>query len=69
MPKIGTTEYYEAYAKISLSDIYNKKLRMSKVKDRESPDIQDDLNNIGIEVTRSSSKEECIADSISNNFF
>lgn len=69
MPKIGTKKYYEAYAKISLIDIYNKKLKSAKTTDKESPDIQDDLNNIGIEVTRSSSKIKCIVDSISNNLF
>lgn len=69
MLKIGSNDYYEAYAKISLIDIYNKKLISSKVIGVESPDIQDDINDIGIEVTRSSTNEECITDSISNTFF
>ena len=30
MLRIGTKEYYEAYAKISLIDIYNKKLISAK---------------------------------------
>lgn len=69
MPRIGTKEYYEAYAKISLIDIYNKKLVSAKIINKESPDIQDNLNNIGIEVTLSSSNIECITNSISNNLF
>lgn len=69
MPKIGSKEYYEVYAKISLIDIYNKELISAKIINCESPDIQDEKNNIGIEVTRSSSNTECIADSISNNLF
>ncbi len=69
MPKIGTTKYYEAYAKISLIDIYKKDLTSSKTINKESPDIQDDINDIGIEVTRSATNAECIADSITNNVF
>ena len=69
MLRIGTKEYYEAYAKISLIDIYNKKLISAKTIGKESPDIQDDLNNIGIEVTRSSSNAECMTDAITNNLF
>lgn len=69
MPKIGSKEYYEVYAKISLIDIYDKKLISAKIINCESPDIQDERNNIGIEVTHSSSNTECIADSISNNLF
>lgn len=69
MPKIGTKEYYEAYAKISLIDIYNKNLTSSKTINKESPDIQDDINDIGIEVTQSATNEECISNSIANNLF
>ncbi len=69
MLKIGTKEYYEAYAKISLIDIYNPRLNNAKILGVESPDIQDDSNDIGIEVTRSSTNTECMADAIANNFF
>lgn len=64
---IGDKKYYENYARISLIEIYNKNLINAKLKDK--PDIQDEINNIGIEVTRSELKNECIASSITNKFF
>ncbi len=65
--KIGSKEYYEKYAKISLVYVYNKKLINAELKDK--PDIQDKVNDIGIEVTRSELNQECLADSISNKMF
>ena len=64
---IGDKKYYENYARISIIEIYNKNLINAKLKDK--PDIQDEINNIGIEVTRSELKNECIATSITNKFF
>lgn len=69
MNKIGSTEYYEAYAKISLIDLYNNKLIKAKIIGKESPDIQDDINEIGIEVTRADSNQDCMATTISNRYF
>ena len=65
--KIGSKEYFEKYAKMSLVDVYNKKLTNAELKDK--PDIQDKENDIGIEVTRSELNQECLADSISNKIF
>ena len=65
--KIGSNEYYEKYAKISLTNVYSKKLANAELKD--NPDIQDKVNDIGIEVTRSELNQECLADSISNKTF
>ena len=64
---MGSKEYYEKYAKISLVIVYNKKLINAELKDK--PDIQDKVNDIGIEVTRSELNQECLADSISNKMF
>ena len=67
MVKIGEKEYYESYARITLIDIYNKKLKQSILDDK--PDIQDFINNIGIEVTRAIPNEIGITDSIVNETF
>ena len=67
--KIGTKEYYEAYAKISLVNVYKECLSESKIMNKESPDIQDEINNIGIEVTGSQTNEMCMANSIANKTF
>ena len=64
---VGDKKYYENYARISLIGLYNKNLLNAKLEDK--PDIQDEISDIGIEVTRADLKNECMAASITNKFF
>ena len=48
-PKFDTT-FFERYAKISLAELVDS--RFGQLENRDRPDLQDDQNSVGIEVTR-----------------
>ena len=67
MLEVGSKKFFEAYAKISLIDIYNPELKNAEL--LECPDIQDCTNSIGVEVTAIPNKQRFMAAKIAKKCF
>ena len=59
--------YYERYAAITIADFFS--LNIENFKNKEMPDIQNEVDSIGVEVTRSITSHEGYVSQIPRKYF